>query len=99
MSTQSEILKPLIDPSAKTNADYVPQSILRQPIFSVTAETTDAKLRKMADGICYRAGIGMNAFVFAALESFRRTARLEKEIDVLRNAAVLPHQRKVEKRG
>jgi len=98
MATQTETLKRLIDPAAVTK-DAVPQSILRQPIFNVTAETTDSEVRKMADAICYRAGIGMNAFVFATLEFFRRTARLEKEIDVLRNAAVLPHQQKVEKRG
>jgi hypothetical protein len=97
MATQSEILKPLVDSAAVTK-DAVPQSILRQPIFSVTSETTDADLKKMADGICYQAGIGINAFVRASLESFRRVARLEKELDALRNAAVLPHQRKVEKR-
>jgi hypothetical protein len=95
MATQTETLKPLVDPAAVTK-DAVPQSILRQPIFNVTAETTDADLKKMADGICYRAGIGMNAFVIAALESFRRVSQLERAVQQLQAAP--PHLRKVEKR-
>ena len=98
MATQSETLKPLVDPAAVTK-DSVPQSILRQPILSITAETTDRELRRLADLVCYRAGIGMNSFALAALESFRRVARLERDLDALRNSVLMPHQRKVEKRG
>jgi len=72
------------------------QKLAGYPALGITADSPDAQLKALADGMCYRAAVGMNQFVFASLVAMRRVLQIEKEIAQLQKAP--PHLRGVEKR-
>jgi hypothetical protein len=73
--------------SRQTKAGYPP--------LGITADSTDAELKGLADSMCYKAAVGMNPFVFASLVCFRRVLQLEREVQRQR---IAPHLRNAEKR-